>query len=64
MGEDTNKPVTNILAGIGFLLLLAMAWYTAAVKIPEGIEKIKAKQQASVSLQLQSEDESDDSIKF
>jgi NRAMP (natural resistance-associated macrophage protein)-like metal ion transporter len=43
MGSNRNGIGTNILAGIGFVLLLAMAWYTAAVKIPEGVEKMRAR---------------------
>ena len=33
MGEHRNGPVVNVLAGVGFLLLLAMAWYTATHKV-------------------------------
>jgi manganese transport protein len=33
MGKDKNGPVINVLAGAGFLLLLAMAWYTATAKV-------------------------------
>lgn len=33
MGEHRNGPVVNFLAGVGFLLLLAMAWYTATHKV-------------------------------
>ena len=34
MGEDRNGLVLNLAAGMGFLLLLAMAYYTAAYRIP------------------------------
>mgnify|MGYP001222997438 CR=1 FL=1 len=33
MGEHRNGPVTNLLALIGFLLLLAIAWYVASHKV-------------------------------
>ncbi|HAB13380.1 MAG TPA: hypothetical protein DCE47_16990 [Planctomycetaceae bacterium] len=33
MGEDTNKPFSNLLAWTGFALLLAMATYTAVAKV-------------------------------
>lgn len=39
MGDDRNGPVINIVAGIGFLLLLAMAWYTASEKVAPQIMK-------------------------
>ena len=33
MGEDRNSPVMNLVAGLGFVMLLAMAWYTATAKV-------------------------------
>jgi Mn2+/Fe2+ NRAMP family transporter len=33
MGEDTNSLLVNVVGVIGLLLLLAMAWYTAAYKV-------------------------------
>jgi len=33
MGEDRNSPLMNALGGVGFVLLLAMAWYTATAKV-------------------------------
>ena len=33
MSEDRNTPTMNAVAGIGFLMLLAMAWYTATAKV-------------------------------
>ena len=39
MGEETNGPLTNVAAGIGLVLLVAMAGYTAVVKIPQGVER-------------------------
>ena len=33
MGKDTNTPVMNLVAGLGFVMLLAMAWYTASAKV-------------------------------
>ncbi|MCH7988115.1 MAG: hypothetical protein IID46_03075 [Planctomycetes bacterium] len=42
MGKDKNGPVINVLAGAGFLLLLAMAYYTATEKVlPAVTEWIK-----------------------
>lgn len=35
MGSLRNRPLLNILAGIGFALLLSLAAYTAFVKIPD-----------------------------
>jgi Mn2+/Fe2+ NRAMP family transporter len=42
MGELCNRPVTNVLAGIGFLILLSFAAYTALVKIPDKLEAYRA----------------------
>ncbi len=33
MGEERNGPLLNILGGLGFLILLAMAWRTAAYNV-------------------------------
>ena len=33
MGADRNGTMTNVFALVGFVLLLAMAWYTAAYKV-------------------------------
>jgi Mn2+/Fe2+ NRAMP family transporter len=33
MGEDRNSPFMNLVAGLGFVMLLAMAWYTATAKV-------------------------------
>lgn len=33
MGKDRNSPLMNALGGVGFVLLLAMAWYTATAKV-------------------------------
>ena len=33
MGDNRNGPVTNALALVGFLLLLAIAWYVASQKV-------------------------------
>jgi Mn2+/Fe2+ NRAMP family transporter len=33
MGDDTNSTVVNVVGGIGLMLLLAIAWYTAAYKV-------------------------------
>ena len=45
MGEDTNKPFSNLLAWTGFALLLAMATYTAVAKV---LPKISTWLEASV----------------
>ena len=42
MGEDRNRWPTNLLGAVGFVMLIAMAGYTAFKSIPEKIEKIKA----------------------
>lgn len=41
MGDYRNGPVMNILAGIGFLLLLGMAWYIASEKVIPGIQNLR-----------------------
>ena len=33
MGQDRNGPLLNAVGGIGFVVLLAMAWYTATAKV-------------------------------
>ncbi len=33
MGEDRNSPLMNARGGVGFVLLLSMAWYTASAKV-------------------------------
>ena len=42
MGDLRNGPVTHAFAGIGFVLLLAIAGYTATVKIPDRWRKWQA----------------------
>ncbi|MFQ5730932.1 MAG: NRAMP family divalent metal transporter [Planctomycetaceae bacterium] len=39
MGDDRNSATVNAFAGLGFVLLVAMALYTAFVKLPETVEK-------------------------
>lgn len=39
MREHCNSPIRNALAGVGFLLLLAMAWYTAAYKVGPAVQE-------------------------
>jgi len=39
MGDDRNGLLTNLAAGLGFLMLLAMSWYTATAKVWPQIEK-------------------------
>ena len=33
MGENRNTPIMNALGGVGFVLLMATAWYTASAKV-------------------------------
>ena len=33
MEQDRNSPGLNFAAGLGFVMLLAMAWYTATAKV-------------------------------
>ncbi len=42
MGEHVNGPGTHILAGLGFVLLLAMAYRIATVNIPEKLEQLRS----------------------
>ncbi len=53
MGEFCNGPVTNALAGVGFLLLLSVAAYTALVKIPEKVDAYRNASQESSTLDQQ-----------
>ena len=48
MGENTNGPVANAIAGLGLVMLVAMAGYTAFVKIPDRWEELQ-QQPAAVS---------------
>ncbi len=55
MGSDRNKTLTNVVGGIGFVLLLAMAGYTAFVTIPGRIERLREnlkQEQAEVGVRL------------
>ncbi len=45
MGELRNRFVTNVLAAVGFLLLLAMAAYTATVVIPRKVDQYRQQQE-------------------
>ena len=38
LGDQTNGPIVNLLGGLGFLLLLAMAGYTLVYKVIPGIQ--------------------------
>ncbi len=51
MGPLCNRPTTNVLAGIGFLLLLAIAAYTAAVVIPQTIDQYRHERQPQTQRQ-------------
>lgn len=46
MGDDVNGPVTTAFAGVGLVLLLAMAANTAFVGLPDQVEKYRKKLQA------------------
>ncbi|MDA1051489.1 MAG: divalent metal cation transporter [Planctomycetota bacterium] len=51
MGADRNTPTVNVLAGLGFALLLAMAGYTACVSIPTNVKKMRqAREQPAASM--------------
>lgn len=41
MGADRNTPLVNVLAGIGFVLLLAMAANVACVQIPKKVQELR-----------------------
>lgn len=47
MGEMRNRPATNVLAGIGLALLLAIATYTALIVIPAKVKSYRESQTAS-----------------
>ena len=47
MGDHVNSPATTAFAGIGLVLLLAMAARTAFVSIPAGLEKMRNQAKAS-----------------
>ena len=40
MGEQRNGPLMNLAAGVGLLLLVAMAWYTASQKVWPAIHEV------------------------
>jgi hypothetical protein len=49
MGEDRNSATVNVLAGVGFVLLLAMAAYTASVSIPANVQKLRQAREQSAT---------------
>jgi manganese transport protein len=51
MGEHRNGPVMNLLAGIGFLLLLGMAWYIATQKVIPDIQKMRGEPAAAIQVE-------------
>lgn len=51
MGEYRNGPFMNILAGIGFLLLLGMAWYIATQKVIPQIQKMRGETTAVIQVE-------------
>jgi Mn2+/Fe2+ NRAMP family transporter len=53
MGKDRNSPSINVLAGVGFVLLLAMAGYTACVSIPQNVKKLRESRTQSTSLDVE-----------
>lgn len=48
MGEHRNGPLMNLLAGIGFVLLLGMAWYIASEKVLPQIQKMRGETAAVI----------------
>ena len=44
MGENRNGPILKVFAGIGLVILIAMAANTAIVTLPAKIEQYRAKQ--------------------
>ncbi|HUG67940.1 MAG TPA: hypothetical protein VMM76_09315, partial [Pirellulaceae bacterium] len=50
MGDDRNSPTVNVLAGIGFVLLLAMAAYTACISIPANIQELRQAREQPAAL--------------
>jgi len=53
MGEDRNGSALNLLAGLGVVLLVALSWYTATVKIPSGLEKLRNRAAASITTPIE-----------
>lgn len=51
MGEHRNGAIMNILAGIGFLLLLGMAWYIATQKVIPQIQKMRGETTAVIQVE-------------
>ncbi|HUG70622.1 MAG TPA: divalent metal cation transporter [Pirellulaceae bacterium] len=50
MGDDRNSPTVNVLAGIGFVLLLAMAAYTACISIPANVQELRQAREQPAAL--------------
>ncbi|MBX3438885.1 MAG: hypothetical protein KF861_15445, partial [Planctomycetaceae bacterium] len=50
MGDHVNGPGSHLLAGVGFLLLLGMAYRLVTVEIPRGLETLRAKPQVTWNL--------------
>jgi len=46
MGDYRNGPVINLFAGIGFVLLLGMAWYIATEKVIPQINSMRSESAA------------------
>jgi Mn2+/Fe2+ NRAMP family transporter len=49
MGESLNGPITKAFAGIGLVLLIAMAARTAIVTLPAGIQKYRESKSAAAT---------------
>ena len=41
MGDEVNRPATSVVAGVGFILLLAIAGRTAFITLPEKISSYR-----------------------
>ncbi len=46
MGEHANGPIMKVMAGIGFVMLVAMAFNTAFLKLPESYRNYQERRQA------------------
>lgn len=51
MGEYRNGVLMNIFAGIGFVLLLGMAWYIATEKVLPEIQKMRGQETAILQIE-------------
>ncbi|QDV20121.1 Divalent metal cation transporter MntH [Gimesia panareensis] len=51
MGEHRNGPLMNLLAGVGFVLLLGMAWYIASEKVLPQIQRMRGETAAVIQVE-------------